>query len=180
MILGLLKKRAPVAPTTAEVIHAGLVAAARRPELYDGLDAPDTLPGRFEILVLHVALYLRRLKGQGPQADAVAQDLVDVLFKALDAQLREIGIGDMSVPKKMKAMASSFYDGAEQYDAALAAGDREAMSAALARIVYRAERDERSEALATYVFEAATALDRQDIEGLVAQGPVFPAVGAAS
>ncbi|MET0315160.1 MAG: ubiquinol-cytochrome C chaperone family protein [Hansschlegelia sp.] len=180
MILGLLKKRAPAAPTTAEVIHAGLVAAARRPELYDDLEAPDTLPGRFEILVLHVALYLRRVKGQGPQAEAIAQEVVDVLFKALDAQLREIGIGDMSVPKKMKTMASSFYDGAHQYDAALAAGDREATSAALARIVYRAEPDDRSGRLAAYVFEAAAALDLQDVDLLVTRGPVFPAVGAAS
>ncbi|TBN54590.1 ubiquinol-cytochrome C chaperone [Hansschlegelia quercus] len=172
--------RAPVAPTTAEVIHAGLVAASRRPELYDALDAPDTLPGRFEVLVLHVALYLRRLKGRGPRAEAVAQEVVDVLFKALDAQLREIGIGDMSVPKKMKTMASSFYDGAQQYDAALTAGDLEAMSAALARIVYRAGPDERSKALTAYVFEAAAALDLQDIDRLVARGPVFPAVGAAS
>lgn len=180
MIFGLLKKRATPAPSAAETIHGAMVAAARRPALYEALGVPDTLPGRFEVLVLHAALYFRRLRGAGPQAETVGQEVVDLLFRALDAQLREIGIGDMTVPKKMKAMASSFFDGAGLYDVALSHDDREAMSAALARIVYRAEPDHRSRALSDYVFAAAHALDAQDVAALTTRGPVFPPVEGAA
>ncbi|HEY0291053.1 MAG TPA: ubiquinol-cytochrome C chaperone family protein [Hansschlegelia sp.] len=177
MIFGLLRKRAPAELSVTETIYAGIVADARRPAFYRDLGAPDTLPGRFELIVLHVSLYLRRLSGEGPEAAARAQGVLDAMFASLDASLREMGIGDLTVPKKIKAMASSFYDGLALYDAALSSGDREALASALRRIVYRdAGAGDGPERLADYVALAADALSAQPVDTLVSTGPSFPAI----
>ena len=78
--------------TLIEQIRGEIVAAARRPELYEALAAPDRIDGRFELLTLHAGLVLRRLAALGGVADAIAQDLVDSLFAHFDDTLREIGL----------------------------------------------------------------------------------------
>jgi cytochrome b pre-mRNA-processing protein 3 len=182
MIFDLLRRRAPPAPGPAETAHAAIVEQSRRPFLYRELGAPDSLPGRFEVLVLHAALYLRRLRGEGPEAQALGQEVFDVLFRALDANLREIGIGDLTVPKKMNSMVRSFYDGAATYDSALDAGDEAALEAALARIVYGgAPADPHAPAgLAAYVRRAEKALAAQPASEFVTRGPSFPDEGRPS
>jgi cytochrome b pre-mRNA-processing protein 3 len=112
------------------------VAAARRPALFLEGGAPDTVMGRFETLTLHVALVLRRLRDLPPPAGEAAQDLVDRFFAGLDDAMRQIGIGDTSVPKKVKGLAKAFYGRAGAYDAALARdASPEALEAAIARNV---------------------------------------------
>ena len=178
MIFGLLRRRAAAEPTAAERIYAELVSAARRPALYRDLSVPDTLPARFELIVLHVALYLRGLRRGGPDAAARAQEVIEEMFRSLDASLREMGVGDLSVPKKMKPIIRAFYDGAAQYDAALDRRDGPALAAALTRIVYRdapAAADAPA-SLAAYVLGAADAVQSQSVESLVAVGPAFPAI----
>lgn len=177
MIFGLLRNRGAT-PTVAETIHGVVVEAARRPALYRAFGAPDTLPGRFELIVLHTALYLRRLRGSGPEAQARAQEVLDAVFSALDAGLREIGVGDTSVPKKMKTMARSFFDGAARYERALDLGDDAALAGELEHIVYRGAPTpgEGPARLAAYVREADAALAAQTIDDLVARGPVFPPI----
>ncbi|MGA0531535.1 ubiquinol-cytochrome C chaperone family protein [Hansschlegelia sp. KR7-227] len=176
MIFDLLRRRAPPAPGPAETAHAAIVEQARRPFLYRELGAPDTLPGRFEVLVLHAALYLRRLRSEGSDAQGLGQEVFDALFRALDANLREIGIGDLTVPKKMNTMVRSFYDGAATYDSALDAGDGAALEEALARIVYGgAPADPGAPArLAAYVRRAEAALAAQPPSELLTRGPRFP------
>lgn len=116
-------------------LHDRIVAAARRPLLYAELGIPDTLEGRFEALCLHVVLVLRRLRTLPAPADEIGQDLVDYVFRQLDRSLREMGVGDFGVPKRMKKLAQAFYGRAQAYAAALEAGDRAALAAALARNV---------------------------------------------
>jgi cytochrome b pre-mRNA-processing protein 3 len=177
MVFGRLWTSAPDAAGPATAYEA-IVAAARRPGFYADLGAPDTLPGRFELVVLHVALTLRRLRAEegDARAKAFAQELFDAMFRALDANLRELGVGDITVPKRVKAMARSFYDGAAAYDRALDAGDEAALAAALRRIVYAGApvSDEGPARLARYAGRAARALAEQSAGSLIASGPVFP------
>ena len=96
-------------------------AQARSPAFYAVMGAPDTVEGRFELYSLHVALLLRRLKGQGPQAAETAQGLFDAYVQALDDALREMGVGDLSVGKKMRKLGEAFYGRVKAYDEAFSA-----------------------------------------------------------
>jgi cytochrome b pre-mRNA-processing protein 3 len=119
-----------------EQIRGEIVAAARRPELYESLGAPDRIDGRFELLTLHTGLVLRRLAALGGVADAIAQDLVDSLFSHFDDTLREMGLSDIGVAKRLTAMGSAFYGRNAVYAAALDDGSPADLATALARNVY--------------------------------------------
>ncbi|MCI9879541.1 ubiquinol-cytochrome C chaperone family protein [Methylobacterium goesingense] len=157
-----------------ETLHGRINEAARHPDLYLRLGVPDTLEGRFECLILHVILVLRRLNRLPEPAADVAQDLVNSVFLQLDSSLRESGIGDFGVPKRMKKLGSAFYGRAEGYDAALDAGDVAALQAALARNVLGLDAPEAAAELARYVRASDAALARSDLDGLIGTGPAFP------
>lgn len=179
MFFGLIGRRKPPPPTAAETAYAAIVAAARRPGFYDDFGAPDTLPGRFELIVLHAALCTRRLRADGgPEALKFSQEVFDAMFRALDADMREMGVGDLAVPKRVKAMARSFFDGAVAYDLALDATDREALAAALRRIVYAsaASAADGPARMADYVLRAEQALGEQPTDDVMARGPAYPDV----
>ena len=121
-----------------EQIRGEIVAAARRPELYEALGAPDRMDGRFELLTLHAGLVLRRLAALGGVGDAVAQDLVDSLFTHFDDTLREIGYADVGVAKRLKTMGRAFYGRNAAYAAALDEATSADLATTLARNVYGA------------------------------------------
>jgi cytochrome b pre-mRNA-processing protein 3 len=100
-----------------EPLHEALVAASRQPVFYTQGQVPDTIDGRFELLVLHAFLLLRRLRGTN---GALAQQLFDRLFAQFDLNLRELGVGDMGVGKRIKFMAKSFLGRLQVYEEALA------------------------------------------------------------
>ncbi len=131
MILGLFRP-AP-APSPVEALYGRVAAGSRQPGLYLTLGVADTPEGRFEALVLHAALLLRRLGELPAPAEDVAQDFVDILFRELDRALRELGVGDLSVAKKIKKLAKAFYGRAESYRTALQSGDQSALALALGR-----------------------------------------------
>jgi cytochrome b pre-mRNA-processing protein 3 len=159
---------------TIEALHIRINAAARVPALYLDLGVPDTVEGRFETLCLHVILALRRLRQLPAPAEDIAQDLVDSVFAQLDSSLRELGVGDLGVAKRMKKLAQAFYGRAGAYDAALDAGDRAGLASALARNVLGREEADAAGPLAAYVVAAAEALSGQDLDALLAHGPVLP------
>jgi cytochrome b pre-mRNA-processing protein 3 len=137
-----------------EQILGEIVAAARRPPLYEALGVPDRINGRFELLTLHAGLVLRRLAALGGLADAIAQDLVNGVFAHFDDTLREMGMSDIAVAKRLKAMASAFYGRNAAYAAALDDGSGVDLVAALARNVYGATGQDvgpKAKALAHYV-----------------------------
>lgn len=136
-------------------LHGEIVAAARDPVLFTDYGIADTVEGRFESLVLHAALVLRRLEALPPPAPEVAQDLADLLFRHLDIALREIGVSDTRVPKEMKAMAEAFFGRAMAYHAGLKQGEL-ALAQALSRNVYAGAAN--GQALARYVTELDAAL----------------------
>ncbi|MCJ2102100.1 MULTISPECIES: ubiquinol-cytochrome C chaperone family protein [Methylobacterium] len=171
MIAGLFR-RANARRRAVEELHVALSMAARRPGLYTRLGVPDTVEGRFESLCLHTILVLRRLNRLPAPAAEVAQDLVNSVFTQLDASLRELGVGDMGVSKRMKKLGAAFYGRAEGYDAALNAGDTAALRAVLSRNVLGGEGD--GAGLAAYVRAADAALAGADLDGLLGGGPPFP------
>ena len=149
-----------------KALYARAVEQAREPALYADLGAPDTVLGRFELYTVHVALLVRRLKGEGEQAAETAQGLFDAYLNGLDVALREIGVGDLSVGKKMKKLGRAFYGRVKTYDEALTTGD----SAAVAGLVSRTILDGKGDAgpLAKYIVGQAEALDAEPLEGLLA------------
>jgi cytochrome b pre-mRNA-processing protein 3 len=153
-------------------LYERVATASRERGLYSGLGIPDTVEGRFESLSLHMIMILRSLRGQPAPADDIARDLTDAFFRDMDASLREMGVGDTVVPKRMKKLASSFYGRAHAYDGPLDAADEPALAAALARNVYGT--DAPAAALARYALESDRGLKVVGSEALLERGPVFP------
>ncbi len=116
--------------------YAILTKAARRPYLYEALDVPDTVMGRFEMLSAMLILYFRRTRMSATTGQEIAQEIVDAFFEDVDHSIRELGVGDAGVPKRMKKFAGMFYGRLESYAAALDAGDRAGLAAALARNIH--------------------------------------------
>jgi cytochrome b pre-mRNA-processing protein 3 len=142
-------------------LYAQIVAQARRPEFYRDLEVPDTVDGRFDLLMLHAVLFFRRLKGEGEDARELGQRVFDTMFADLDQNIREMGTSDVAVGKKVKKMAAAFYGRAAAYDAALDRCDEapEALRDALRRNLFPDTEVSRDslEALARY---AVTSVER--------------------
>jgi cytochrome b pre-mRNA-processing protein 3 len=133
-------------------LYAAVVEQSRTPALYDALGAPDTVEGRFEIYTLHVVLLLDRLNQAGEGAKAVSQALFDTYVKSLDDALREMGVGDLSVGKKMRKLGEAFFGRVKSYHAAFAAlPDGGPLRDLLTRTVYADAEAARAPALADYV-----------------------------
>jgi len=138
----------------------------RNPVFYAAWGAPDTREGRFELLVLHVILLARRLKGQGEQAAETAQALIDACFASLDVSLREMGTGDLSMSKKMKGLGQAFFGRAKAYEAALDALPKEdALEDLIGRTLFAD--DGAAQPFVRYVIAAEQALANQPTESLL-------------
>lgn len=122
-------------------LYAEAVAAARAPYFYTGIGVADTVDGRFDLVGLHAFLLIRRLQ-RGPQqrepeGAALAQAVFDAMFADMDASLREMGVGDLSIPARVRAMWEAFHGRAAAYERGFADPDPAALAAALARNVWR-------------------------------------------
>ena len=122
------------AATDAERLLEAVTAASRRPAFFGAGRIADTLEGRLELMTLNAALAFIRLRNE-PGAAPMAQLFADRLFRQFDAGLREADVGDLTVPKRMRKIASAFYGRLDAYAGALAAQDGAALEAALARNV---------------------------------------------
>ena len=114
--------RRPMRPDTISALYGTIVAQARMPCFYHDYAVADTVNGRFDLIVLHLALVLDRLAGE-PALRDLGQGLFDRFCRDMDDNLREMGIGDLKVPKEMRRMGEAFYGRAQAYRAALAAAD---------------------------------------------------------
>ncbi len=158
---------------------------ARTPELYRDGGVPDTVEGRFECYALHVDLVLHRLKGQGPEAAEVGQALFDRFLDNLDEGLRDMGVGDLSVGKKMRKLGEAIYGRMKGYDAALDAVLSESGAATLAplaaligRVLFNAEDAPEGGPLAAYAAACARALAAQPLDEVLAGKLDWPLFGA--
>lgn len=118
----------------AKALYGDIVAQSRLRVFYEQMAVPDSVDGRFEMIALHCYILMRRLQAAGEKKQS--QALFDVFFKTMDISLREMGIGDLGVPKHMKRMMQGFNGRAIEYEKALASGDEEALKQALIRNVY--------------------------------------------
>ncbi|WP_300527415.1 ubiquinol-cytochrome C chaperone family protein [Maricaulis sp.] len=167
MFSKLFKKRP--AKLRAETLYAATVQAARQPQLYGEAGVPDTLQGRFEMILLHATLLIHELRnGEDSQGNELAQEVFDVMFDDFDAGMRELGLGDSAVGKKIRFMAEDFYGRASAYVDSIAGKGEESLTAILARNVLECEPgDVRAEQLAAYVTRTASALAGQGQAELV-------------
>ena len=140
MIFGLFRKRNHNR-SIVDRQYAALTSAARIPYFYSDLSVPDTVMGRFEMLSVVMILFFRRTRASATSGQEIAQEIVDAFFQDIDYSIRELGIGDQSVPKRMKKLAGMFYGRLETYAAALDAGDEDALATALIRNIYPETRD---------------------------------------
>jgi cytochrome b pre-mRNA-processing protein 3 len=157
---------------TIEAIYGMIVTQAREPLFYRDLGVPDTVNGRFDLLVLHLWMVLRRLKSvEG--GTAVCQALFDRFCDDMDANLREMGVGDLTVPKRMQAFGEAFYGRSAAYDLAVTAGE-EPLAQALCKNILSGEQIESARRLAFYVDSAIASLAGLDDATLQSGSWRFP------
>ncbi len=161
-------------------LYGTIVAQARQPALYADFGVPDTLDGRFDMIVLHASLLFHRLKHEAADHRRLGQDVFNLFLKDMDRNLREMGVSDIGVPKKLKKMAEAFYGRLAAYDSALSAGDGAALGAALARNVFPEGGGEHGvPRLVGYIEDAAREVASQPVEAILAGRLVFPALSAS-
>lgn len=127
-------------------LYQAIIEAAREPTPFAAWGVPDTGEGRFELIGLHAALVMRRLRHLGRRGTLLSQELFDLMMADMDRNLREMGVGDLSIGRNVKAMAATFLARAQAVDAALqppgaaapdlAAPDLAALGQVLLRNVY--------------------------------------------
>jgi cytochrome b pre-mRNA-processing protein 3 len=182
MILARFRRNSQV--RTIHALYGAIVAQARSVAFYADYRVPDTVEGRFDLIVLHLVLLLNRL-GRRAEAGralgqellgqaALGQELFDAFCRDLDANLREMGVGDLAVPKRMQAFAEAFYGRQAAYLAALDAADERVFEKALARNIFPAGNDAGAAQLARYARAVVTRLDAQDDGALIRGEVVFP------
>ena len=156
-------------------LYASAAAQARSPAFYAVMGAPDTAEGRFELYTLHVALLLRRLKGQGSQAAETAQGVFDAYVKSLDHALREMGVGDLSVGKKMRKLGEAFYGRVKNYDEAFGALPEAApLAAIIGRTVLMGETGADASPFVDYATAAMALLEGQRLDSLLQGDASWP------
>ena len=134
MIARLFRRNRP--DRAVGTLYIGLVEQSRRPEFYLHCGVPDSVDGRFDMVLLHAFLVLRRLRDDAARTEAFAQALFDHMFADMDVNLREMGAGDLSVGKKVKFMAQAFYGRAAAYEEGLRAPPGGVLADALRRNLY--------------------------------------------
>lgn len=138
------------------------VRQARTPALYEAMGAPDTVEGRFELLTLHVILLIEALRDLGAETVPSSQALFDSYLGDLDGALREMGVGDLTVGKRMRALGQAFYGRAAAYRSAFAAlPDRSELQGLIQRTILDSDPRLLGDKLADYVIDCRKALADQ-------------------
>ncbi len=169
MMFGLFRKDPRRAVIMA--LYTRVADASRAPFLYLDGSIPDTVEGRLESLTVHALLVMRRLKALPEPGPEVAQEYVDMLFTHVDHGLRELGVGDVVVPKRMKKIAQNFYGRVEAYADAMDKADGEGLAVALARNIPGVA----SAGLAAYVMTSERHLGTMSLEDVLNRTDLFPA-----
>ena len=161
----------------ADKLYGAIMAQARLPVLYQRLGAPDTLEGRFVVLTLHLFAVLHRLKNGGPQAAEMAQALADLFTADMETVLREVGVGDMSIPKKVRKLIASGAGLLQSYEEAYACGG-ERLQETIAEALPGDEDAARAAGaqLTPYLEEVLRELETQSVQDLCVGTLRFPPI----
>ncbi len=167
----MLKFRTRTRPGQPQVerFYEDAVQRSRNPDLYARMGAPDTVEGRFELLTVHIILLIERLNDAGDRGRAVGQMLFDLYVRNLDGALREMGVGDLAVGKRMKSLGRLFYGRAVAYREAFAEGEASALESLVGRTVLAERPNASAVALAAYLMEEKQRLDRVADDALLAE-----------
>ncbi len=167
MLSRLFKASPQAAP--ARALYKTIVEQARQPVFYSNCGVPDSLDGRFELIVLHSFLVMHRLKHDHERTAGLAQELFDILFLDMDVSLREMGVGDLGVGRRVKAMVQGFYGRVAAYEGGLDGGSQ-VLGEALARNLFGtvAASPAMVGGMAAYVAREAAGLAAQPLSRLIA------------
>lgn len=150
MILPLFRLRKRSA--TISRLYGTIVAQSRMPSFYRDYAVPDTVNSRFDMIVLHLSLLIDRLATEPEPVRGIGQAVFDRFCQDMDENLREMGVGDLSVPKEMQQLGAAFYGRLQAYRSALASNETPGLADALARNVYgAAARSDGAGRLANYM-----------------------------
>ncbi len=164
-----------------EALFEAIAHSARQPELFSGLGIPDTVNGRIESLALHLVVVLRRLSWLPAPADDVAKDVTDYFYEQIEGAMREVGVADIKVPKRMKRFAGALLGRAHVYHEALEAGDLDRLAEILAHdVLDKTSTTPEAQKLARYMAAAEKSLSQSDFQDIIAGRLVFPSAGAFS
>jgi len=179
-MFGVFRRRSEERQRLAD-LYAALATQARAPAFYAGLGVPDTVDGRFDLLVLHAWLVMHRLDAE-PESGKLKQDLFDTMFGHLDLTVREMGAQDLGVGKRIKRMAEGFQGRASAFREAWLAGDQAGLRETLQRNVFgkATATPDALTAMARYVGEALDGLRTTDSTALFAGRIVWPVPGSGA
>ena len=169
-----LFRRKPRDADTISTLYGMIVAQARLPTFYRDYAVADTVNGRFDLIVLHLAMVLDRL-AQDPALQAVGQGIFDRFCLDMDHNLREMGVGDLAVPKEMQRLGAAFYGRSQAYRSAWAAADNGPLVQALERNIYERTPAPAAPRLAAYVRGAVRHLASQPASSFAGGSLSFPA-----
>jgi cytochrome b pre-mRNA-processing protein 3 len=152
-------------------LYAAIVAAARQAKFYQDMGVPDTIEGRFEMIILHIFLVLNRLKNQG--AEDLRQNLTDEFFNDMDASLREFGVSDVAVGKKVRKLAEAYYGRILAYDKAVA--KHELLGETIERNIFpEGAAKDVVEGMEEYIIAAVKSLSTLPTEKILRSELIFP------
>ena len=164
------KPLAPLPVSKAEALYHNILQASRAPLLYRDYGVEDSIDGRFDCLCLFQSLVTLRLSGRGPDLGGLSQELFDAMFLDMDMTLREMGVGDMGVGKRVKFMSEAYMGRLSAYDVALQDKGPEQLEAALHRNLFReGEVQGQTKALAVQVRALVLRLNGLDDDALLAE-----------
>jgi cytochrome b pre-mRNA-processing protein 3 len=164
---------------TIRGLYGTIVAQGRAPAFYADYGVADTMAGRFDMIVLHLVLFLRRLRREPAPIRALGQEAFDLFCRDMDHSFREMGIGDLAVPKHMQRVAEAFYGRAAAYDDSIDRPGEESLAVALARNIFpeAAGAPAGARRLARYARAAIADLERQGGEAFARGAVRFPDPG---
>ena len=172
MIFSLFRRKPP---EPSDLIYLEIVRQARQIDFYRDCRVPDTVEGRFEMIILHLALFFYRLRDADDAARRVAQKVVEAFFNDMDRSLREMGIGDISVPKKMKKLGQAYNGRSLAYHRAFATHDAADLADAILRNVMALDKGAETagdiggaEAIAAYALATLALLNEQAVAEILA------------
>ena len=160
-------------------LYGAVVAAARNPVIFRDLGVADTPEGRFEILTLMLFLAVNRLQAAGPGGEPQAQRMIETFVVDMDDCMRELGVGDLTVPKKVRKAAAAFYERGAAYRQALANSDSGALSQALAGYVFAGRNDAPARRLSDYARATQAALAHVSDADARDGRMIFPPIAAS-
>ena len=157
-------------------LYGTIVAQARSPIFYRAYGVPDTTTGRLEMILLHTFLFCRRMQSNQEVVRILGQRVFDLFCSDMDGNLREMGVGDLAVPRQMQQIGEAFYGRSAVYEPALAAGNEQRLAEALMRNVFSsgAQQPDGPRRLVAYVIAASRNIAGQEDAGLVAGKISFP------